>query len=288
MARSTQEIESQIVNTVQADEVLQPVLTSNSAVAIWRRWCAIFAFCINVVEKLWDAFKAEILEILSKQRKFTLRWYAEKALAFQLGFPTLPDSDEFDNTAYSEAQIEASKVVKYVAVTEEERPGFKMFLRMKLAGTNGTNLVTLPAATVTAVKSYFNTKAKAAGVKMVFESLDADKITMEVDVYYDPTILDANGARLDGSASAPAKDAIVKYLENLPFNGLYVLASHVDYIQKVEGVVIPVIKQCLTTYGLLPFAPVNVEYQPDAGWMRFEDENTDLTINYIPHDAIQY
>lgn len=287
MARSTNEIEQQIITAVQTDTVLQPELTSTSTVAIWRRWAAILSFCINALEKLWDAFKAELLELLAMMTPHSLRWYAQLAKDFQLGFPTLPDSHLFDNTGYTAAQIEDSKVIKYVAVTEEERPGFKMFLRMKLAGSDGTDLVPLPVATVTAIKSYFETKAKDAGVKMVFESLPPDKITMEWDVYYDPTLINAAGSRLDGSASTPVKDAIVNYLKNLPFNGLYVLASHVDEVQKVEGVVIPVMKRVKTAYGSLPLTDVNVEYQPDAGWMRFENEETDLTINYIPHDAIQ-
>lgn len=287
MARTILEIENQIVLTVQNDTTLQPLLTSTSKVAIWRRWVNVVATCFNSLEVLWDKFKVEINDLLSRQKPHTLRWYAVKALAFQLGFPTLTDSDEFDTTGYTDAQIAASRVVAYVAVTEEERPGFKMFLRMKLAGTNGTDLMQLPQATVTAIKSYFNTKAKDAGVKIVFESLPPDKIQMQWDVYYDPTILDAAGARLDGTASSPVKDAIIEYLKKLPFNGLYVLAKHVDYVQAVDGVVIPEIKNSLTTYGNLPFSIVQTEYQPDAGWLRFVDENVDLIINYKPHDAIQ-
>lgn len=288
MARTITEIENQIVLTVVNDTTLQPLLTSTSKVAIWRRWVIVVATCFNSLEVLWDKFKAEVLDLLSRQKPHTLRWYAEKALAFQLGFPLLPDTSEFDNSGYTNAQIEAGKVVAYVAVTEEERPGYKMFLRMKLAGTNGTDLMQLPQATVTAIQSYFNTAAKDAGVKIVFESLPPDKIQMEWDVYYDPTILDAGGARLDGTASSPVKDAILEYLsKKLPFNGLYVLAKHTDYLQAVDGVVIPEIRKCLTTYGNLPFSIVQTEYQPDAGWLRFVDVNTDLVINYKPHDAIQ-
>lgn len=287
MARTVLEIENQIVLAVGADTTLQPLLTSTSKVAIWRRWVNVIATCFNSLEILWDKFKLEITDLIARQKPHTLRWYAEKALRFQLGFPLLVDSAEFDATGYTDAQIEASKIVAYVAVTEEERPGFKMFLRMKLAGTDGTALIQLSTATVTAIQSYFNTAAKDAGVKIVFESLPPDKITMEWDVYYDPTILDATGARLDGTASAPVKDAIVEYLKKLPFNGLYVLAKHTDYLQTVEGVVIPEIKKCLTTYGNLPFSGVQTEYQPDAGWLRFADVSTDLVINYKPHDAIQ-
>lgn len=288
MARTILEIENQIVLTVANDTTLQPVLTSISKVAIWRRWANVIATCFNSLEILWDKFKAEILDLISRKKPHTLRWYAETALGFQLGFPLKPDTYEFDNTGYTDAQIEASKVVAYVAVTEEERPGFKMFLRMKLAGTDGTDLIQLPAATVTAIQSYFNTAAKDAGVKIVFESLPPDKIQMEWDVYYDPTILDATGARLDGTASSPVSDAIIEYLnKKLPFNGLYVLAKHTDYVQDVDGVVIPEIKSCLTTYGNLAFSNVQTEYQPDAGWLRFVDVNVDLVINYKPHDAIQ-
>ena len=287
MARTTDEIKKEIVAAVQVDDVLQTQLTSTSTVSIWGRWVAVIAFCINSLETLWDKMKAEVLATIAAMKPHTLQWYAQTALKFQLGFPTLTDSWLFNNAGYTQAQIAASQVIKYVAVTEEERPGYKVFLRMKLAGSNGTDLVQLPAATVTAVKSYFNTKAKDAGVKLVVESLPYDKTKQQWDVYYDPTILNAAGSRLDGLASTPVRDAIVNYLKALPFNGLYVLALHVDAVQAVEGVVIPVPKLIQATYGNLPFTSINVEYQPDAGWLRFENEQNDLLINLIPHDAIQ-
>lgn len=286
MARSIIEIEKEITDNVSADAVLQTELTSTSTVSIWRLWANIVATAINGLEKLWDAFRAEVIDLLSRLKPHSLRWYAERFKAFQLGIPLLPDSDQYDNSGYTNQQIIDSKVVRFVAVTEEERPGLRTFLRAKLAGFNGTDLVQLPEPTLVAIRAYCK-RFKDAGVKVVVESLPPDKITMKWKVFYDPTILAANGSRLDGTSSQPAKDAITGYLQQLPFNGLYVRALHVDHVQKVDGVVIPEIDECLATYGLLAFSNVNVEYQPDAGWLRFVDDNIDLQIQYIPHDAIE-
>ncbi len=105
-------------------------------------------------------------------------------------------------------------------------------------------------------------------------------------VYYDPLVLSSTGARLDGSDNEPVKTAIKKYLENLPFNGTYVLAYHIDFVQKIDGVIIPHIVSAAARYGTLDFNSINVLYEPDAGYLRFATDS-DLQIEYIAHSVIQ-
>lgn len=285
MARTIADIQQQIIDTYVQEmaaigEAVEPTTWSNTSLE--KLWSFVVAFCIWVHEKLFDALMQEVRLYIEKMKPHTPQWYAETALAFQLGFPTLPDTWLFDNTGKTAAQIAASKVVKYVAVTEEELPGYKMFLRMKLAGANGNELDPLPVDTVTAVREYFNKKAKDAGVKMVFESRPPDAIRMEWDVYIDPTILSATGARLDGSEPEPVREAILAYMKELPFNGIYVPVAHQDKVQGITGVNIPLIKKVEYKYGNLDYKPVLVEYRPDAGWLRFAQPQ-DLVINYIIH-----
>jgi hypothetical protein len=72
----------------------------------------------------------------------------------------------------------------------------------------------------------------------------------------------------------------------MPFNGLFVRTLHVDAVQKVEGIVNAVLDESFATYGNLPLTNIDVEYNPDAGYLRFLDD-ADLVIIRIPHNAIQ-
>lgn len=288
MARSTEEIKSDIVNAVQSDETLSVELTTDSKTSMWGKWAFCVAFCIQTLEQLWDSFRAEIRALLALLKPHTLRWYAQKARDFQYGFNLLADSDQFDNTGYTSDQIAASKVVSYAAVVEQTSPSGRDILRVKVAGTADNELQQLPDPQLISLREYFK-RIKDAGVILDITSGIPDKLRQTWDVYYDPLILNESGARIDGSDEAPVREAIKNYLVNLSttnFNGIYVPTYHVDVVQLVEGVVYPVLKNVDATYGDIPFSAVGSEYQPDAGYLRFSDED-DLLINYIPRSAVQ-
>jgi hypothetical protein len=279
MARTIDEIQVSMITEVQSDPVLAPVATSTSKTALWRLWTRIVATCAWTVEVLFDTLKAEVNELLDVLKPHSLRWYATKARAFQYGY-TLPiDSDKYDNTGLTETQISNSLIVKYAAVTELTKG-----LRMKVAKL-GTDLEPLAAGELTAFRAYM-ARVKDAGVSLQIDSLVADKLKLELDVYYDPLILNSIGQRIDGSDLEPVKNAITKYLQNLPFNGVFVLTYLVDELQKVDGVTIPKVKVAQAKYGLFPFTSINELYQPDSGYLRFEVPG-DLVLNYIPQSPLQ-
>jgi hypothetical protein len=149
----------------------------------------------------------------------------------------------------------------------------------------GTDLEPLAAGELTAFRAYM-ARVKDAGVSLQIDSLVADKLKLELDVYYNPLILNSIGQRIDGSDLEPVKNAITKYLQNLPFNGVFVLTYLVDELQKVDGVTIPKVKVAQAKYGLFPFTSINELYQPDSGYLRFEVPG-DLVLNYIPQSPLQ-
>jgi hypothetical protein len=285
MARTTKEIQEEIITAVQSDSSLQPQLSSSSRTSLWRLWTYIVAFCFGTVERIYDALRVEINDNISRLKPHTLRWYAEKAKSFQYGFNLLADSDLFDNTGYNEQQIEASKIVAYAAVVEQVSASGRPVLRIKVAATNGVDLTPLTAPQLSALREYFK-RIKDAGVVLLIDSLPADKLKQSWRIYYDPLIITAEGNRVDGLENKPAESAIKNYLKNLPFNGTFVNTYHIDAVQKVEGVVNAVLDESYATYGELPFAAVSVEYDPDSGYLRFHNA-LDLTIQYIPRSAIQ-
>jgi hypothetical protein len=281
MARTIAEIEQSIITSMQSDSVLSAHLTSTSKVALFRLVARIAATASWTVEVLFDTLKIEINEIIAKLKPHTLRWYATKALAFQYGYNLPLDSDVYDNSLLTEEEIDESKIIKYVAVTE----GNDKRLRIKVVTETDGALAPIEAGPLAAFAEYM-ALIKDAGVKLQIDSLDADKLKLSVKIFYNPLILNADGERLDGSDSQPIQKAIDTFLKNQPFNGVFVLAFLVDALQKVDGVVIPHIVDCQTAYGALPFTSVNVQYLPDAGYLRFEDPS-DLTLEFVPQTQLQ-
>lgn len=276
MARTITQIQSEIIAAMQADAALSG-LTSTSATAIWRLWTYIVATAIWAHESLWDSFKVELTETAANLKPHTLRWYRNKALAYQHGATLVDGEDTYDNEGLDPADIDAQKIIKQAAVTETPDG----LLTVKVAKEVGGDLTPLTVGETTAVTSYFN-EIKDAGVVLAVRSVNADRLRIEVDVYYDPTILSATGERLDGSSDTPVQDAAKAYLRNLPFDGEFVKARLVDAMQAVEGVNVPEIRLCMARRNDDPsFGNVDVFYQPFSGFLKFYDAGTDLVLNFI-------
>lgn len=279
MARTIAEIHDALIAEKQLTPELA-TLTSNSRVAVWRLWLYVVAVAIHLHESMFDAHKAEVLDIISKMKPHTKKWYAQKAVAYQHGQDLVDDADYYDNSALTDEEVEESKVVAYAAVVEVENG-----LRIKAASLVGNDLAPLSAEQMDGFVEYMG-RIKDAGVKLLITSGVADSLRLKLQVYYNPLVLNSNGERLDGGGSTPIQDAVKQYLKNLPFNGVFVLAYLVDQLQQLEGVVIPHVVLAQARYGALPYLPFAVQYQPDAGYLRF-DADMDLEIEWIPQTPVQ-
>lgn len=272
MARTITEIQQSLLDKISLDTNLAPLLTSTSSVAIFRLFLYIVSFCAWTIENLHDFFKVEVAETIALMKPHSLRWYAEKSRAFQYGYPLVPETDGYDNTGIAEDVVAASKIVSYAAVVEKERG-----VRIKVAKTVGSDLDALNAAELASFTAYL-VDIKDAGVKLQITSGPADSLYLALRIKYNPLVLNASGARIDGTVSAPVKDAIKQHLKVLPFNGIFSVQKLVDAIQAVEGVMDLSIDQVQTRYGLLPYSMVNISVIPDAGYLRIAD--ADLLLTY--------
>lgn len=275
MARSITTIQNNIIAGVAANATLSPLLTSTSRVSIWRLLALVVATAIWTLETLFDIHVADVNETISKLKPHSLRWYAEKATAFQFGYNLVDDADYYDNTGIDETTIEASKVVAYAAVVEQDRG-----LRIKVARDTG-DLAALTAPQLEAFEEYMK-RIKDAGVRLNITSSAADELKLNIELYYNPLVLNSAGGRLDGTVSEPVQDAVKEYLKNLPFNGVFVLQNLIDVLQLVDGVKIAHLVGAQARYGLLPFQSFAVKYLPDAGYLRIPNPG-DLTITFIPY-----
>lgn len=274
MSRTIAEIQQTIIDGIQADAVLSLVLTSTSKVSTWYSITHIVAVCIWTMEQLFDLFRAEINEQISALKPHSLRWYAERAKAFQYGYALVDEADYYDNTGIDPDLITASQIVTYAAVVELTRG-----VRIKVAQTTGSDLAELDAGQLASFTDYMKT-IKDAGVKLNITSGPADRLRTVLTIKYNPLVLDSTGARIDGTTATPAKDAIKAHLKNLPFNGVFSVQKFVDALQAVEGIEDLNVDQIQTTYGLLPLTTVYISVVPDAGYLRIAD--VDLIITYLP------
>lgn len=276
MARTIAEIQQSIIDAKNADPVLFG-LSSRSNVAIWRLWTYVVAVCQWTLEKLFDAHKVEVSNIIGTMKPHTLQWYVLKAKAYQHG-DNLPDGSD------TYAVIDTTKRIVVHAAASEDVSTKRV--RIKAAKLDNTNLAALSDTEQSGLATYMKL-IRDAGVRLEVISKNADILVLEVTIYYDALVLAADGSRLDGTNDVPVKDAIRNYLKNLPFNGLLVLAKMVDALQEVDGVVIPHITKAQASDGppaSLSLKAIEVEYQPAAGYITIADVN--LTINYVPHEPI--
>ncbi|HMO63290.1 MAG TPA: hypothetical protein PKC39_14490 [Ferruginibacter sp.] len=291
MARTISQIRQQatavFVNEMAAAGYVVNPLTWSS-VNLFRLIINVYATCAYVQEVLFDKQSAEMLDKLNQLKVPSRQWYKNVILNFQFGFPLIAETDKFDNTGYTAAEIEASKVIKHVAIIKQVNPYGRVKLRFKIAGGDSDgNYEQIDEDVVTALTSYLDTVAAAAGDNYEVEGRPSDKMKNKWRIYYDPLILNAQGGRLDGTASQPVRDAIKSFLKDgIKFeSGTYVVVKHIDWVQAVPGVVIPELLECSANYGATEYVPITTIYNPDGGWIEFANEN-DLEIEFVAYNAI--
>lgn len=275
MARTIAQIQAEIIATVQADPVLSGI-NSPSATAIWRAWTYVVAVAIATLENLWDIFRAEIIDEISRRKPHTLRWYRQKALEFQYGSALVDGQDFYDNSLLTPDQVAAQKIIAQAACIEENDR-----LIIKVAKEVSGELEPLDSTEQDAIRDYF-TEIKDAGVRFTLRSFNADKLVLNIDLYYEPTIIGPDGARLDGTDNEPVQKAVRDYLRNLEFDGRFIKSRLVDNLQAVEGVYVPEVRLAQAArFDVLTFTTIDIEYRPYSGFLRLYDESTDLNITFI-------
>lgn len=275
MARTIEEIQGRILTAIASDQALSIQLTSTSKVAVFRLFAYIIASSIWLLESIIDNHKKEIDTALYEQKSGTPRWYRNMSLAFQYGFDLLEDSDKFDNTGYTDDQIEASKIIKYCSVKESIESNR---LTIKVAGESGDALEPLDDTQITAFLQYMS-EVKYAGVKLNVVNNPADKLLLNMQIYRDVLVIDENGVSIL-NGDKPVEKAIRSYMKTLPFDGVLVLNDLIAHLRAVEGVDdanITIATSSIydtATSSYTAFQPINVKTIPIAGYFEIENFNT--------------
>ena len=301
MARSINDIQKEILaarNTaaeLSTLEILtdseQTILSANSSskVSIWRRWVWVFSFGQFVLEQYWDAFRVEMEARIAQSRVHTPKWYREKALDFLFGVPLVQDKDYYNLSLLTDAEILAAKIVANAASVRVVQNGYGT-LRLKVVRNVDGEYSPLLPEQIDALNVYFNEHVADAGTVVNVTTGNADLLKLKLDIYYDPLILAADGSRLDGTNLTPVTTQIKQYLKSIDFeNGKLILTYLTDKLQKVDGIILPVVKEAFSKYGTYQYTttgvqnvgPINEIRIADSGYMKLDED--ELLINYIPY-----
>nr|DAX40441.1 MAG TPA: hypothetical protein [Caudoviricetes sp.] len=237
----------------------------------------VFAAALWSLEKLFDLHVSEVDSRIEQLEPHTLRWYVNKTKAFLYGHKLVADSDYYDTSNLSEADIEKDRVVKYAVASESNTVVY-----IKVAGERKGKPWPLTDSQIAALNSYINT-IKDAGVSVQLRNEQADLMRISLVVYYDPTLLSADGVSL-ADGSTPVDDTVKSVITNLPFNGVYRNTDLLAALQALSGVeVVDISKVEAKSRNADSFTEVVGFNRPYSGY--FEIESLDVT--YIQYSSIE-
>jgi hypothetical protein len=271
MARKIEAIQQEMFDSIAANPNLAG-LTSISKVAIWRLFIFVVAFAIWTLEVLFDTHLKEVQEVIQQDKTHRPSWYVTQAKRFQYGFALIPDTDKYDNTGYTDTQIEDSMIVKYAAATPG---GGQVYLKIatEIAGV----LAPLPNPEKIAFDGYAK-EFIDMGVKYIIINHLPDILLLNIQIFRDPLILDVNGMSIL-NGNYPVQDAINEFMKELPFDGELVLFDLETKIKAAEGVVIPRLVNAesqsidINTGVYNPAVPITVKTIPESGYFSIPDFN---------------
>ncbi|MEX6627577.1 nucleotidyltransferase [Tenacibaculum salmonis] len=275
---TVQDIKNNMI-AVKEKETALADLNSTSKVSIWNLLLFIVAFCSQDLRTYFSEHRKYINHRLANQKAGTLPWYRSMALAFQYGFHLIADTDKFQNELATSEEIEASKLIKYAAVNEGDKPGT---IVIKVATETDNKLATLSPEAEISIKQYFKEIAFAGDRITIINHL-ADKLFLNIKIHINPLVLEVNGISKQ-KGNKPVEDALQEFMKELPFNGQMVLQSLVDKLQLVEGVEVAHLVEVksssldpiLGKHGIASL--IEVKHIPVSGY--FEIENFD-NISYV-------
>ena len=235
-----------------------------------------FAFAIWTLEVLFDKHRTEVERRIEQLEPHTLRWYVNKAKAFMYGYQLVKDADYYDITELSETDIDKARVVKYAVASESNTV---VYLKVAARGEDGQP-AKLNASQFASLTSYMNS-VKDAGVAIKLVNENADSIRINMVVYYDPTVMNSDGAVSDGTQ--PVLEAVKTVITNLPFNGVFRKSDLLAAVIDVPGVeVADIVSVKVKTANAADFADVMGYDKPYSGYYAIDS----LNVSYRSYDAL--
>lgn len=235
MARTKDEILTELIAAKDADAVLSTILTSSSKAAFYYNLFALFAEFIGDFELEFDDFVEEIDALLESKQVHTDAWWQRTALAFQYG-DSLIILDN-GNLGYTEDDEDLQIIQRAAVETTGEG-----LVTLKVAKLDVDDITPIPL--VTAELSAFNSyvdDVTPSGIVVTVVSTDGDEIRVALDVEIDTQIINVDdGTLLEDGTTKPVEAAIYDYLATFQaddFGGTFYANNMMANILAAQGVV---------------------------------------------------
>jgi len=220
MARTIEQIQAGIIADIQATPELAEA-NSTSRRAIWRLFAFVQASAILLLEQIIDVFTTENDLKISKAIPATASWLNAKVLEFQYS-ATNPQIVQLVNFAPVYPVIDASlRLISRCSVVTT----ISNQVIIKVAKNDPP--VALTTTELSSLQSYIN-NIGIVGVSYNCQSLTADKIHIEAEIYFD--------GQYSTVISGTVENAINNFLANLSFNGNLKVSDIEFAIRNVVGV----------------------------------------------------
>ncbi len=278
MARTIVEIKQSIVDKKNAEPSLSG-LTSPSQAAIYNLIIYIVAACIFFHETLWDILKKEIEGIAEKAIPGTAKWWQDQIFKFQFSSTTPQVISLIDFYPKYAVQDPTLRIITRASIKQD---GNKV-IGIKVAKGIYPSISALSVDEKSALQNYVD-KIKFAGTEVNITSLNADRLRIAAEVYYE-------GQFVQSVVKAAVIVAIDEFLATLPFDGVFYLNKLIDAIQNVDGVKDVVVSEAKGRADAQPLTSgiiINRFYETKAGYMISEDiagntlaDTITMTLNVI-------
>jgi hypothetical protein len=270
MARTITQIETALVADVNSGIPG----ASTSQFAEWRLWVSIFARAIWAFENILDIFKVEVQTIIERKQPGTLDWYHEKSLEFQgqnIGGGVFQgDNLVVDNGVLRYETPDPSRRL----ITQAALSAGSGTLAIKLAKQDGvTTYQKLTSSELVAFAVYMD-NIKYPGTTVNLISADADVITYDLEIVYDPVLTTV-------TVEANVLEKMEEFRTSLGFDDRLYSQKLVEKIMEAEGVVTVSIDG-LDAYGYSTqtTTPVGIMWQLESGYFNFDPASTFTFTNY--------
>lgn len=182
MARTTDQIQDQIVANFQADPYLSSA-NSTSNRAYWKLWTRIAAVAENQHEQLWDILQSYLETIIASASPGTPLWLQAMCFLFQYD-ATTPQIIQFNTSTYA-PYYPTVDITKRIITRCSVTPGlFAGTVSIKVA--KGSTPGALAAGELSALQAYINPPNGIGtnGITYTITSTPPDQLYTEADIYY--------------------------------------------------------------------------------------------------------
>lgn len=273
--RSIDEIKNEIRSNFISNEVLQDLYGIDpsrsfedqfSVVSLEAIITYIVAVSIWTFEYVMSRHKKEIESSIASKSMFSIPWYHQMALSFQLGDYLVLDEDTL---MWKYPKINDSRrIIKYAAVRTTTLEGIsKLQFFVSKDGKKP-----LSSSEIKAFETYIG-EVGAAGTHFEVISRDPTPLSFDIMIVRDPMILDYDGRSLVNGIHV-VKSAIINYLDGIKYGGTYNRTKMIDALQEVEGIR-DVVLSVVRANGQVIYGQ---NFESVSGHFNFDDART--TISY--------